>query len=251
MRGSCDGARVTGAAPAERIDVVVPAHDEEELIGTCLAALSGSRDRLRATRPDVEVGIVVVLDACTDATAAVVARAGVDATVVEIAERNVGAARRAGVDAATAVDTRAATAQRWIATTDADSSVAPDWLLVQLEALRSGVDVLLGTVRPVMSDLDEAGQRRWLETHPPGHLPGNVHGANLGVRLDAYARLGGFAALAEHEDVDLVSRARRAGYDVRATLETPVTTSGRRVGRTPGGYAAFLAATYGPRPATA
>jgi glycosyltransferase involved in cell wall biosynthesis len=252
---------VTEAAPAERIDVVVPAHDEEELIGTCLTALARARNRLRAEHPQVEVGVVVVLDTCTDATAAVVARASRDATVVEIAERNVGAARRAGVEAATAADRAAGTArcstarrpiaQHWIATTDADSSVAPDWLLVQLDALRSGVDVLLGTVRPVMSDLDESGRRRWLETHPPGHLPGNVHGANLGVRLDAYARLGGFAALAEHEDVDLVARARRAGYDVRATLEAPVITSGRRVGRTPGGYAAFLADTYGPRPATA
>lgn len=246
-------------APA-RIDVVLPAHDEEQLIGASLAALTTARERLAVERSDVEVGITVVLDACTDGTAAVVARwaeaatggtARTDVGMVEIAERNVGAARRAGVDRAASAATRVESERRWVATTDADSRVDPSWLLAHLDALDAGVDVLLGTVRPDDSDLDETGRRRWLETHPPGHLPGNVHGAHLGIRLDAYVRLGGFAALSEHEDVDLVARARHAGLEVRSTLDAPVITSGRRVGRTPGGYAAFLAATYGPHPTRA
>lgn len=236
------------AVERARIDVVVPAHDERELIGACLEALSEARDRLLESEPDVELGIVVVLDACTDGTAEIVARSGLPVTVIEIAERNVGSARRAGAEAAVAAQTRVSEARRWIATTDADSRVDPSWLAVQLDALMSGVDVLLGTVRPDFDDLDADGRRRWLETHPPGHLPGNVHGASLGIRLDAYRSIGGFAALAEHEDVDLVARARVAGLDVRATLSAPVITSGRRVGRTPGGYAAFLAHTYGPGP---
>ncbi|RUQ84904.1 glycosyltransferase [Labedella gwakjiensis] len=233
------------------MDVVVPAHDEHELIGACLEALRLARDRLLGTEPGVEVGVVVVLDASTDGTAEVVATSGLATTVVEIAEQNVGAARRAGAEAAVASPTSVPDAHRWLATTDADSRVDPSWLAVHLDALTSGVDVLLGTVRPDFDDLDEDGRRRWLETHPPGHLPGNVHGANLGVRLDAYRRIGGFAALAEHEDVDLVARARLADLDVRATLAAPVITSGRRIGRTPGGYAAFLASAYGARPARA
>lgn len=237
--------------PTTRIDVVVPAHDEHELIGACLEALRLARDRLLGTEPGVEVGAVVVLDASTDGTAEVVATSGLATTVVEIAEQNVGAARRAGAEAAVASPTSVPDAHRWLATTDADSRVDPSWLVVHLDALTSGVDVLLGTVRPDFDDLDEDGRRRWLETHPPGHLPGNVHGANLGIRLDAYRRIGGFAALAEHEDVDLVARARLADLDVRATLAAPVITSGRRVGRTPGGYAAFLASAYGARPARA
>lgn len=228
-----------------RIDVVVPVHDEEELVGACLDALARARDALMANDADVEVGIVLVLDACTDRTAGIVARSGLAAMVIEIAERNVGAARRAGTDAAGAAVTDVAPERRWIAHTDADSRVDPRWLAVQLDALRSGVDVLLGTVRPDRRDFDDAGWRRWLDSHPPGHLPGNVHGANLGIRLDASDHLGGVAALAEHEDVDLVARARAAALDVRATAAAPVITSGRRVGRTPGGYAAFLAATYG------
>ncbi|RUR03635.1 glycosyltransferase [Labedella endophytica] len=244
------------------MDVVLPAHDEEELIGASLAALSVARERLAATHPDVEVGIAVVLDACTDGTADIVSRwsvrtatargaARTDVSVVEIAERNVGAARRAGVERVVGFATRIGLAHRWIATTDADSRVDPAWLLAHLDALSAGIDVLLGTVRPEATDLDEDGLRRWAEAHPPGHLPGNVHGAHLGIRLDAYRRIGGFAALAEHEDVDLVARARRAGLDVRATLDAPVITSGRREGRTPGGYAAFLADAYGPHPTRA
>lgn len=239
------------ARPTARIDVVVPAHDEHELIGACLDALRVARDRLLSAEPGVEVGVVVVLDASTDGTAEVVAASGLATTVVEIAEQNVGAARRAGAEAAVASPTSVPDERRWLATTDADSRVDPSWLAVHLDALTSGVDVLLGTVRPDFDDLDEDGRRRWLETHPPGHLPGNVHGANLGIRLDAYRRIGGFAALAEHEDVDLVARARLADLDVRATLAAPVITSGRRIGRTPGGYAAFLASAYGARPARA
>ena len=274
--------RPVARLPAARIDVVVPAHDEERLVGASLDALARARAELRrrAARlhAPVELGIVVVLDACTDRTTSEVERAisrsradgatddratddrsaddretsgasaDDDVAVIAISERNVGAARRAGAAAALAVPTAVAPDRRWIATTDADSRVHPDWLVVQLEALLSGVDVLLGTVRPDAADLDDEGWRRWLEAHPPGHLPGNVHGANLGVGVAAYERLGGFATLAEHEDVDLVARARTAGLDVRATDRAPVVTSGRRVGRTPGGYAAFIAATYGDHP---
>ncbi|WP_138945083.1 glycosyltransferase family 2 protein [Plantibacter sp. M259] len=231
-----------------RIDAVVPAHDEEELIGACLDALLVARAAVLRLRPELQVGIVVVLDDCRDDTARIVRErlAGFDpeeAVTVVIDERSVGAARRAGVAAAVrsgAVDV----SERWIANTDADSRVPEDWFSVHADAFDDGVDVLLGTVRPDFTDFSERDIERWMETHPPGHLPGNVHGANLGVRADRLDELGGFRELAEHEDVDLVERARAAGLRVVPTLDAPVETSGRRRGRTPGGYAAFLAETY-------
>lgn len=231
-----------------RIDAVVPAHDEEELIGACLDALVVARAAVLRRRPELQVGIVVVLDDCRDDTARIVRErlAGFDseeAVTVVIDERSVGAARRAGV-AAAAGSGAADVSERWIANTDADSRVPEDWFSVHADAFDDGVDVLLGTVRPDFTDFSEEDVERWSLTHPPGHLPGNVHGANLGVRADRLDELGGFRELAEHEDVDLVERARAAGLRVVPTLDAPVETSGRRRGRTPGGYAAFLAETY-------
>lgn len=236
-----------------RIDAVVPAHDEEELIGACLDALLVARGAVLRLRPELQVGIVVVLDDCRDDTARIVRErlAGFDpeeAITVVIDERSVGAARRAGVAAAgrsgAAGSGAAEVSERWIANTDADSRVPEDWFSVHARAFDDGVDVLLGTVRPDFTDFSERDVERWTETHPPGHLPGNVHGANLGVRADRLDELGGFRELAEHEDVDLVERARAAGLRVVPTPDAPVETSGRRRGRTPGGYAAFLAETY-------
>ncbi|AZH84703.1 glycosyltransferase family 2 protein [Plantibacter sp. PA-3-X8] len=236
-----------------RIDAVVPAHDEEELIGACLDALLVARAAVLRRRPELQVGIVVVLDDCRDDTARIVRErlAGFDPdemVTVVIDERSVGAARRAGVAAALgsgiggsgAADVSA----RWIANTDADSRVPEDWFSVHADAFDDSVDVLLGTVRPDFTDFSEDDVERWSLTHPPGHLPGNVHGANLGVRADRLDELGGFRELPEHEDVELVERARAAGLRVVPTLDAPVETSGRRRGRTPGGYAAFLAETY-------
>jgi glycosyltransferase involved in cell wall biosynthesis len=66
------------------VGVVIPAHDEEELLPSCLAAV-----RLAAAPlPGLPVHVVVVADACTDQTAAV-ARAG-GAAVLDIGARNVG-----------------------------------------------------------------------------------------------------------------------------------------------------------------
>jgi hypothetical protein len=46
--------------------------------------------------------------------------------------------------------------------------------------------------------------------------------------------------VAEHEDVDLVARLRRTGVAITASAAGEVLTSGRRDGRTPGGYAGYL-----------
>lgn len=67
-----------------RIGVVVPAHNDEELLPGCLTAL-----RCTAAAVDVPVHLLVVLDACTDRTAEVAE----PAAVIEVWERSVAAAR--------------------------------------------------------------------------------------------------------------------------------------------------------------
>lgn len=219
------------------VHVVVPAHDEAALLPSCLAALAAAAARLAEVRPDVAVGTTVVLDSCADDSTAVCRAWPVEA--LEVAVANVGAARAAGTAAArdraaaAGVDARHA----WVAWTDADSLVAPDWLVDQVAVAEAGADVVLGRVEPDAT-APTSVVTRWHDRHPPGRV--GVHGAHLGVRLSAYDEVGGVRALPLHEDVDLVTRLRSAGARP-GVAGTVVVTSSRLQGRTPGGFAGYLA----------
>ena len=219
------------------VAVVIPAHDEEELIGRCLASVTRALARAREREPDLRTTAVVVLDACADGTAEQARHWPVE--TLEIAARSVGTARRLGVaHALSLVD--APPTDTWIAMTDADTVVPPEWVTHQLDLMDAGLDLILGTVRPDFADLSARHAAYWCATHHRGRPPGNVHGANLGVRADAYARAGGVPDLREHEDVALVRALRSLGGREIASDVHEVETSGRFRGRTPGGYAAFL-----------
>ena len=220
-----------------RIAVVIPARDEEPLVGRCLESVLDARRLTEARLPGVRVIVVVVADSCTDATAAV-ARAVEGVTVVETDAANVGLARSIGVE--TAVALAGGADGLWIANTDADSVVPRRWLLEQVRLARLGTDIVVGTVRPEFADLSPEQVRAWRATHPRGRANGHVHGANLGLRATAYLAAGGFPHLAEHEDVELVERCLLAGATSTATARCEVVTSGRQYGRTPGGYARHL-----------
>lgn len=243
--------------PVQHLLVVVPVHDEEELLPACLDGL-----RAASAAVDLPVDVVLVLDDCRDGSAAV-ARAG-GAVVVDVRHHAVGAARAAGIrvglDRAgvlrpggrgTALPSAPALdpvpdppldpATVWIACTDADTVVPPHWLRAHRDLADAGSDVVIGTVRPDPRDLTPGQLAAWRRTRVAGRPNGHVHGANLGIRADAYLRAGGFAPLPEHEDVDLVARLRAdPAVTVRAADEVDVVTSGRTVGRTPGGYAGYL-----------
>ncbi|KTS65875.1 glycosyl transferase [Microbacterium testaceum] len=219
------------------VAVVIPAHDEEALIGRCLASVTRAVAYARERESELVATVVVVLDACTDASGPQVRRWPVEA--IEISARNVGSARRAGVaHALSSLD--AAPGDTWIAMTDADTVVPHDWITHQLDLMEAGVDLVLGTVRPDFADLSDRHAAYWRATHQRGRPPGNVHGANLGVRASTYAEAGGIRDLVEHEDVALVRAVRALGARERASDVHEVETSGRFTGRTPGGYAAFL-----------
>ncbi|WP_020098248.1 glycosyltransferase [Microbacterium sp. 11MF] len=223
------------------VAIVVPVHNEAELLDGCLTALTAAIEHTRRTHPGVRISTVVVLDACTDASARI-ARSWPVRTI-SIDARNVGTARRRGV-AAAVTELVSPSADVWISTTDGDSVVPVTWLTHQLALRTAGADVVLGTVRPDFADLTAEHAEHWLETHPRGRPVGNVHGANLGLRADVYLAAGQFGDLDQHEDVELVRAARALGARVVATDENEVVTSGRFWGRTPGGYAAFVRATH-------
>lgn len=219
------------------VAVVIPAHDEEGLIDRCLSAVARAVAHARERDPRLVAKVVVVLDACTDDTPARVRRWPVEA--VEITARRVGAARRAGVAHALSL-LEASPHDTWIAMTDADTVVPLDWISHQLDLADGGVDLVLGTVRPDFADLSARHAAYWRATHHRGRPPGNVHGANLGVRASTYIEAGGIPDLLEHEDVALVRAARAIGARECASDVHEVETSGRLIGRTPAGYAGFL-----------
>jgi len=212
--------------------VVIPARDEEALIGACL-------ESVRIAAPNAP--IVVVADSCVDRTAEI-ARSFASVTVVEVDAAGVGEARRLGVFAALS-QVETPLERLWIANTDADSVVPANWISLQERLAESGADAVVGTVRPRASDLSADELARWHRSHDDGQAIGHVHGANLGVRASVYLAAGGFESVLEHEDNDLVHRIRSAGFTISATDQCEVVTSGRRFGRTPGGYAAHLRST--------
>jgi glycosyltransferase involved in cell wall biosynthesis len=225
--------------------VVVPAHNEEALLPGCLAAL---RAAVLAVAP-MPVRICVVADACFDRTAEIAREFG--AHVVSVAERNVGAARAAGMSAILSQLAGNPPDRVWLASTDADTRVPPSWLARQLAYAAAGWDVVLGTVSVTdwnehPAQLSAAFAARYAfgdGSHP------HVHGANLGCRASAYLKAGGFRPLRTAEDHDLLRALSESGCAIARSSDIPVTTSSRRSGRAPAGFSQLLttlAAQLGP-----
>jgi len=224
--------------------VVVPAHEEQESIGACLRSIA-----LAAGHPHlahVAVHVVVVLDDCTDDTAD---RAGVtfrhgrlDRLVVH--SRNVGQARAAGIDRALGLTGGLELDRLWLATTDADTVVPPDWLARQLAWRDRGADAVAGTVRVTdWAEQPTSVRRRFLVRQRQlgtgaGH--GHVHGANLGLAADSYCQSGGVPPVALAEDHALWAALRASGRHPVAAGDLAVTTSARRESRAPGGFSDLL-----------
>ncbi|MFF1882604.1 glycosyltransferase [Pseudarthrobacter sp. NPDC058196] len=248
-----------GAAGIDRVAVVIPAHNEEQVLERALTAAGTAADRLAVASPGTAVEVVVVLDSCTDRSvevAAAVTALDLRFRVLPVTFHSVGKSRRAGCRAVLeslggsgAVEGSAVNipARRvWLANTDADSQVPENWLVRQLELAAGGADVVLGSVEPDAHGTNHELLARWHARHALAENHPHVHGANLGVRASAYLSAGGFPGIDRDEDLALVERLRRAGAGIVATDTMRVLTSGRTSGRAPGGFAAYLLALAQP-----
>ena len=235
----------------DAIGVIVPAHNEQDLLPACLASVRRAALQL----PGTPVHLVVVADACQDRTAEAAQRGG--ASLVTISARSAGAARAAGAREVLRLTGNLAPAHVWLATTDADTLVPACWLRQQARYASQGWDAIVGTIRvaewsgypPGMRSLF---QERYEADEPRNpderEIPGNaaasqhthVHGANLGFRASAYLRAGGFPALPTAEDHALVGALAAGGSRVLRTRALPVVTSARRDSRAPDGFGHYL-----------
>jgi cellulose synthase/poly-beta-1,6-N-acetylglucosamine synthase-like glycosyltransferase len=224
------------------VGVVVPARDERRRIGRCVRALLVA---LRALPPWLDASVCVVADRCRDDTARLAgAVLGSGRVVANHADRTIGEVRDLGCRHVLTMLGRHEPAEVLLLCTDADSVVAPDWASQHVRMIDSGAHATAGTVElagrpalpPVVAErytavVADAGG-------PDGH--GNVYGANLAVRADAYLAVGGFGAVASGEDRALWRRLGDGGYRRRYVVEPVVRTSARRHGRAPGGLADLL-----------
>jgi glycosyltransferase involved in cell wall biosynthesis len=215
--------------------------NEEETISACIASVIQSA----ASASNVAaLWIVVVADSCSDRTVvraqAILGNCG---EVLECGVRSPGVARQLGVAVALNRLGEVDPGRVWIANTDADSYVPPDWLIQHLLMAEQGVAALAGIVRVhEVPGHGAALASRLLsdyEVHADGTHP-HVHGANLGVRADAYLDAGGWSARALAEDHCLWRRIRLRGWPLMSSSQSVVVTSGRLVGRALGGFADTL-----------
>ncbi len=211
------------------IAVIVPAHNEEDQICSCLAALRAASSCPRLLSE--QTILVVVLDACTDNTRSIARSMG--ASTIALNARNVGAARALGAQLALAAGAR------WLAFTDADTQVSPHWISAQLERQS---DAVCGTVAVHdWGTYGDAMHRHFAATYTDADDHRHIHGANLGVSAQAYERAGGFRALQSSEDVALVQALQASGAQIAWSAAPRVVTSARRVFRAPDGFGATLA----------
>jgi glycosyltransferase involved in cell wall biosynthesis len=208
------------------LGVVIPAHNEAELIGQCISSIqvAAAHPQLRGER----VLIVAVADSCSDRTEAIASLSG--ALVLNVSKRNVGSARDLGARCAIGHKVR------WLAFTDADTTVHADWLVRQLEC---ATDAVCGVV--TVSDWSghhAATKSEFLATYRDMEGHRHVHGANLGLSAAAYEATGGFQPLTFDEDVALVQSLTEGGFSIAWTNRVRVDTSARMAARAPWGFGA-------------
>ena len=227
--------------------VVVPAHDERDTVEACLASILAAARRVRRA----EVRVILVADGCSDGTAerGAAALAPNEGEVLSVRYRSVGAARGHGARHLLRRWSGVPRDRVWLLATDADTTVPEDWIAQHLRWASQGDAALAGVVRVAGFEEHPAGTAARFEATyrlgPDGTHP-HVHGANLGVRADAYQAVGGWHDRVTAEDHCLWNRLRAAGYPTRASAASYVITSGRLNGRAPDGFAGALRGLNGP-----
>jgi cellulose synthase/poly-beta-1,6-N-acetylglucosamine synthase-like glycosyltransferase len=249
------------APDLRHIAIALPAKNEEQDLPACLAALD-----LSASRHKGPVTVVAVANDCTDATVAILrdtrlrhARLRWHAVSMLPGARHAGWARRLAFDAAAAA---LPCDMDILASTDADTCVAPDWIVRMIAHFDAGSDAVAGralTRRIDRAGLGAAAARRlnllgryytaldWLRAdlaatcHDPWPRHFYEGGASIALTRGLYRRIGGAPTPSVAEDRALFAAVRRVGGQVRHPLDVRVFTSSRIEGRAPGGMAEAFA----------
>jgi glycosyltransferase involved in cell wall biosynthesis len=193
------------------ISFIVPAYDEEDLLGATLDALHAASKPLNEPYE-----LVVADDGSTDGTAAVAEARG--ARVVRVAHRQIAATRNSGA--------RAALGEMFIFV-DADTLVTAGVVRAAVDAMREGA---VGGGASVQFDLDVPRYAKLLMPILAWfyRAAGLAAGCFLFARRDAFAAVGGFDEAFFGAEEIVISRALR-NHGRFVVLREAVTTSGRKL----------------------
>lgn len=233
------------------VAVVIPARDEAVNIVSCLLAVRASLATAVHAGAAERVSVTVVAHRCEDLTASLArpALVGIPHDVVEDgASTTVGEVRRLGVEVALdrlrVASGAAAPTRTWILSTDADSLVGLSWVTDILRYAQGGSVAVVGMTRlrgALRSPAAREAYRQIIDAGVSGPEHDHVYGANLAVRADAYAAVGGFRGVPVGEDRVLVDALLARGLPVARPRDLVVATSARHTGRAVGGLADLLA----------
>ena len=221
--------------------ILIPACNEEKLLPRCLKSILVATAHLPS---NVTADIILAVDSSTDHSAEIGNKfLNKNGVVVTLEKYNVGAARKL---AATISLERYKGELRycWLANTDADCKVPPNWLIKQIKLANQGYQAIAGIIK--VDSFSEHGPsvpdkfKHTYTLHSDGTHP-HVHGANFGVRADVYKQVGGWKELQTAEDHDLWNRLTNLKIVNIADSNVWVHTSGRLQGRAPHGFADSLA----------
>ncbi len=230
-----------------KIGIVIPAHNEAMTITKCLASVQAAIEQLPST---ITATMLVVLDSCRDDTLELVKSVQVESaqaknTKIENADVNylccdyqcVGQVRDLGIRHAIA------SGATWLACTDADSVVTPDWLIQQIAHIKDQpTDMICGVVSvDSWAHLTPQTRKDYIAHYQDKMGHRHIHGANLSFSAESYLAVGGFAPLPCHDDVDLVKRFECKFYAISLSIRIRFITSSRLQARAPEGFAAYLA----------
>ncbi|MGI8411303.1 MAG: glycosyltransferase [Solirubrobacteraceae bacterium] len=244
--------------PRLRTVVVVPAHNEEQRIVACLRALAG-----QIGVAGFAYEVLLVLDRCTDATrarACASARASADGGpklalhMLESPLPGPGVARRTGMELACDRLLAVGRPHGLIASTDADSVVAPDWLSVQLALVDGGARAIGGELEldPVEAARLPAGTLADRGRQARVRIEGIVDrdrdraehhffsGASLALTAETYRAIGGLPQRAALEDEALQRALEDGAVPIVRPRSVSVRTSARIDGRADRGLARDL-----------
>lgn len=245
-------------APELRASIIIPAKDEADTLPAALHALAMQVDGQGRVLPSRSVEVLVLANNCQDATAQIARNfaAHHPDLVVHVAEitlpaseAHVGRARRLLMDDACRRLELVGHPGAFIASTDADTQVAPDWLAATAAELAAGADAVGGRIlmtganpacpvrRCQLRDATYQLLRTQLETQldPVAHDPWPRHhqhfGASLAVTAAAYRLVGGLPVVPHLEDEALYQLLLLYDLRVRHSPAVRVFTSGRQQGR--------------------
>jgi glycosyltransferase involved in cell wall biosynthesis len=202
-------AQAVGSLP---VSVIIPAWNEEEMIGRCLASLAGS------CFPANSFEVIVVDNGSTDRTLEIVHSfsSQLKLTILQHPGVSISALRNMGAAAAKG---------DVFAFLDADCSVPATWIENAVLHLASESAGVIG------GNIDIPEDSRWVARawFKVGYAPRNgevtyVPSGNMLMRRSTFVRIGGFnESVKTSEDCELCFRAREGGFTVQEVSEMAVT----------------------------